>query len=82
MWIKIVQTRFNNQTIEVASWLSDTNDDGNEVVKTQSMVNEYYLIEETIFPNRDAAYDYVKHYSPSMAKAFLNRTAYLEGAMG
>lgn len=81
MWIKIVQTRFNNQTIEVASWLSDSTMDGEEVVRTQSMVNEYYLIEDAIFPSRDAAYDYIKHYSPSMAKSFLNRTAYLEGAM-
>lgn len=81
MWTKTVEINFQKQRVQVMVFLSDTTEDANDVVTTQSMVNEFFLIEKVIFENRDAAYDYIKHYTAAMAKAFVNRTAYTEGAM-
>lgn len=51
-----------------------------EVVRVQSMLNEYYLMEDIRFENRDSAYDFIEHYPVSMAKAFVIREAYNTGA--
>lgn len=42
---------------------------------TQSMVNEYFLFELIDFQDRDCAYDFIKNYTTTMAKAFLIREA-------
>lgn len=81
MWTKTVQTKFKSSPIQVLLWFSDTDENGNEVVSIQSMMNEYFLIEKVKFESRDAAYDFIKDYTVSMATSFLNRTAYEAGAV-
>lgn len=76
MWLKTLKVKFQKYNVDVLVYLSDTNENGKEVVKLQSMVNEYYLVEKVEFSTRDAAYDFIKHYPVSMARAFVERTAY------
>lgn len=80
MWTKTITTKFKGADAQVQIWLADTAENNKEVVKVQSMVNEYYLIEEILFEDRDSAYDFIKHYPTSMATAFLNRVAYSVGS--
>ena len=82
MWTKTVDVNFLKRKEQVQVWLSDSGDDGRtEIVTIQSMINEFYLSEKIIFENRDAAYDFIKLYNTAMAKSFLNREAYAEGAV-
>jgi transcription antitermination factor NusG len=76
MWTKTITTKFKKQTCQVQIWLDDSDDKGKEVVKIQSMFNEYYLVETILFNDRDSAYDFIKHYPKSMATAFLFREIY------
>ncbi len=80
MWTKTIKINYKNQNIDVLVFLSDTTDENREVVKMQSMVNEYYLIEDIIFENRDSAYDFIKLFTSSIAKAFVIREGYSCGA--
>ena len=82
MWTKTIDVDFLKRKEQVQVWLSDTGDDGQtEIVTIQSMINEFYLLEKIIFENRDAAYDFIKLFNTSLAKSFLNRAAYAEGAV-
>ena len=81
MWTKTITTKFKGFTCQIQVWLADTAENNKEVVRIQSMVNEYYLIEEILFESRDSAYDFIKHYPTSMAYAFLVRQAYSVGAV-
>ncbi len=76
MWTKTIIIKYKSQKITVLVFLSSSPEDNQEVVKIQSMVNEYYLIEEIVFSSRDAAYDFIKHFPSAMAKAFIIREGY------
>lgn len=80
-FIKTVKVRFQGKNETVFTYLADTDKDGREIVRVKSMINEYYLEEEIQFTNRDAAYDFIKHYPKVMAKAFLYREGYNSGAL-
>lgn len=82
MWTKTITKKFKGVDTQVQIWLSDVNDEGKQIVKVQSMVNEYFLMEEILFEGRDKAHDFIKHYPVSMAVAFLQREAINEGAVG
>lgn len=79
MWTKTVKTKFKNVEADVLIWLSNTEVDY-QVVSVQSMVNEFFLIEEIRFEDRDKAYDFIKHYPVAMANAFLLRESINVGA--
>lgn len=49
MWLKTLKVKFQKYNVDVLVYLSDTNENGKEVVKLQSMVNEYYLVEKVEF---------------------------------
>lgn len=80
MWTKTIKTKHNNQLIDVQVWLDGVNEHDKPLVKIQTMVNEYFLLEEIVFENRDSAYDFIFHYPVSMAKAFVVREGYNVGA--
>lgn len=82
MWTKTLTVVFKKQKFQVQIWLSisESTSGSEEAVCVQSMANEYFLFEEIKFTNRDSAHDFIKHYPLTMAKAFLIRTGYSEGA--
>lgn len=74
MWCNQITVKFKNHyPITVLVFLEDTDSDGKETVKIQSMVNEYYLAEYVTFESRDAAYEFIKHYPKALAKDFVLR---------
>lgn len=79
MWNKTLTTKIKGRTIQVLVFLYDSDEQDNEVVRQQSMINEYYLIEDIKVCSRDAAYDLISNYPLSMARAFFIRTAYDQG---
>ncbi len=81
MWTKTIKTRFKGKEVFVQIWLDTTDGDNKEVVKVQSMVNEYYLEETIGMESRDSAYDFIKHYPVTLANAFILREAYNVGAV-
>jgi len=81
MWTKTLTVKFQKRLVPVMVWLSDTKEDNEQIVTMQSMLNEYFLIEQIQFADRDAAYDFIKHCSVSLAQSFLIRKAYSEGAL-
>lgn len=81
MWTKTVKVKFKGIETDVQVWLADSTENAEEVVRVQSMVNEYFLIQEIKFTDRDDAYDFIKNYSPALAKSFLIKYAYSEGAI-
>lgn len=81
MWTKTINVIFKGQKLSVQVWLDTTDDQGKEVVRVQSMINEYYLCETILMESRDSAYDLIKNYPPSLAKAFVIREAYNNGAV-
>jgi hypothetical protein len=76
MWSKTIEVSFKGEPYQVQIWLNDSNEHGQEAVRQQSMMNEFFLVEDVYFDGRDAAYDFIKNYPHSMAKAFLIRAAY------
>lgn len=78
MWTKTHTVKFKGINYPVQIWLYETlaNESNPEVVRIQSMMNEYFIVEEIFFSSRDAAYDFIKHYPLKLAKAFLIREAY------
>ena len=75
MWTKTFEVKFKRKHYDVLVWLSGESD-GRVDVTIQSMANEYFLMEKITFDDRDSAYDFIKHYPASMAKAFLIRQGY------
>lgn len=81
MWVKLINTRFKGMNVQVLIWLADTDENGKETVRVQSMINEYFLIEDILFQGRDSAHDFIKNYPVAMANAFLIREAYANSAI-
>lgn len=81
MWTKTITVKFKGVQTQVQVWLNNTLDEGQEQVRIQSMVNEYYLIEDVQLCSRDAAHDFIKHYPTPMAMAFLQRASIEVGAI-
>lgn len=79
MWTKTIKVAYKGKRHDVLVYL-ESSYEKKETVKIQAMVNEYYLIEFIEFESRDAAYDFIKNYPPSMGKAFLIRTGYEKNA--
>lgn len=76
MHARIILTRFKKIMVDVLVYLRDSTEDEKEVVEIRAMYCEYYLIEEVIFENRDAAYDFIRNYTVKMAKSFVDRQIY------
>jgi len=85
MWTKTVKAKLRGREYDVLVFFFDSTSIENglskETVRVQSMVNEYFLIEDIIFEDRDKAYDFIRHYPVSMAQAFLLREAYSNSAI-
>jgi RNase adaptor protein for sRNA GlmZ degradation len=81
MYVKIVNVKFKKMLVPVFAYVDGENDDNDVVVSVRCMVNEYFLEEQIKFKARDNAYDFIKHYSPAMASAFVVREAYDAGAV-
>ncbi len=79
MFAKIIKAKFKNRTHDVLVFFYG-DEDGNINVRIQSMMNEFFLIEDMTFPSRDSAYDFIKLYPKEMAHAFLIREGYNSGA--
>lgn len=73
MWTKTITTKFKKRNEQVLIFLYDTNYDGKEVVRIQAMINEYYLINDVVFGDRDQAHAFIKHFPVSLANEFLLR---------
>lgn len=80
MWTKTLNVKFKGQDLLVQIWLHDDSGE-DQIVRQQSMMNEYFLIEDIKFHNRDAVHDFIKYYPIRMAKAFLIREGYNSGAI-
>lgn len=81
MWTNTITIKFRGKEELVLVWLMDSSDTGSEVVRMQSMYNEWYLIEDIEFPNRDAAYSFIKNCPKSLAKEFFIRVGYNNSAI-
>ena len=74
MWTKTVFCKIKGFPLQpVQVWLDDTDQEGREVVKIQAMMNELYITETVLFGDREAVYDYIKHYSKDAGESFLER---------
>ncbi len=80
MWTKTININYKNKLVPIQVWLSGETTDNKAEVSVQAMYNEYFILEEILFQSRDAAYDFIKHYSPERGKAFFIREGYSTGA--
>lgn len=80
-YARIIQASFKKEPIEVLVYLSNTKDNGKEVVKIRAMYYEYHIIEKVIFQDRDSAYDFIKDFTLKMAKSFVERRIYADGIL-
>lgn len=78
MWTKTVKIKYKGKYYPVQVWFSREGESGVVVVSVRSMYCEWFLAEEIIFQSRDAAYDFIKHYTTDMGKAFFIREGYNE----
>lgn len=80
MWIKTIQAKLKGMEEIVIVFLYDVTEEGKEVVRIQSMINEYFLINDIYFNDRDQAHAFIKHFPVSLANEFLLRESINIGA--
>ncbi len=73
-WINVQKCTINKSEYTVIAFLSDTSDDGKEMVQLRTMANEFYLEQNIHFDERDSAYEFIRNFSSTYAKEFLLRT--------
>jgi len=73
MFTKTLKVLFRGKKIDVLIHLDvPPNEDYFDTsVKIKSMFNEYFLGDEIGFTSRERARDFIKNYTPDMAKDFL-----------
>jgi len=74
MWTKTIEVIYQKTKCQVQVWFNDELED-KCVVAIQSMYCEWFLYEEVLFECRDAAYEFIKHYSKALGKDFVIRQA-------
>ena len=79
MWTKTIKVKYQGKLVSVQIWL-DSDDGKGATVIMRSMLNEYFLEENIVFNNRDAAYAFVTYCPYELAKEFLIREAISIGA--
>lgn len=81
MWYKKLDIEFRGNIEEVIVFLSDSTEDGQEEVTIQSMKNEFFLIQNIYFTDRDDAYMFIQCFTVEHATLFFEKQAIDNGAL-